>query len=121
MPSMRSAAELLAAHCRPPAGHAAMSVGQVAEQLAVLPDWRLLDGAIARCYRFTDYYDTIAFVNALAWMVHREDHHPDLIVGYDRCVVRFSTHSVGGISDNDFVCAAKADAIFAQHDGAPAA
>jgi 4a-hydroxytetrahydrobiopterin dehydratase len=118
---MRSAAQLRAAHCRPLEGHAAMGAAQVAEQLAVLPDWRLIDGAIARTYRFTDYYETMAFVNALAWMIHREDHHPDLFVGYNRCEVRFSTHSVGGISENDFIGAAKADAIFTQHYGNPAA
>jgi len=52
-------------------------------------------------------------VNALAWIAHTEDHHPDLAVSYDRCVVRFNTHSVGGISINDFICAAKADALVA--------
>ena len=57
-------------------------------------------------------------MNALAWVAHAEDHHPDLAVGYDRCEVRFSTHSVGGISDNDFICAAKADAIYARARGA---
>ena len=86
----------------------------MAAQLAVLPDWTRADGAIARTFRFRNYHETIAFVNALAAVVHAEDHHPDLIVGYDRCEVRFSTHSVGGISDNDFICAAKADAIYAQ-------
>jgi len=53
----------------------------------------------------------MAFVNALAFMAHREDHHPDLGVHYDRCVVRYSTHDVGGLSENDFICAAKADAL----------
>jgi 4a-hydroxytetrahydrobiopterin dehydratase len=114
---MRTVAELLAAHCRPLDGQAAMTAGQVQAQLVALPDWRLVDGAVCRSYRFADYFDTIAFVNALAWMVHREDHHPDLAVSYDRCEVRFSTHSVGGISANDFICAAKADAVFAQHYG----
>jgi 4a-hydroxytetrahydrobiopterin dehydratase len=113
---MHTAAELLAAHCRPLEGHAAMKAEQVKAQLAALPQWRFLDGAIGRAYRFADYYETIAFVNALAWMIHREDHHPDLVVGYNRCEVRFSTHSVGGISTNDFICAAKADAIFTQFD-----
>jgi len=91
-----------------------MPDGEVAAQLSLLPDWKLASGAIARTFRFSNYHETIAFVNALAWVVHAEDHHPDLAVGYDRCEVRFSTHSVGGISDNDFICAAKADAIYAQ-------
>ena len=118
---MRTAAELLAAHCRPLEGNAAMSSERVIAQLAALPQWQLVDGAISRSYRFANHFETIAFVNALAWMVHREDHHPDLVVGYNRCEVRFNTHSVGGISDNDFICAAKADAIFAQHYGRAAA
>lgn len=117
---MKSRAELLASHCRPLA-KGAMPDGEVAAQLSVLPEWKLERGAIARTYRFRDYHETIAFVNALAWVVHSEDHHPDLAVGYDRCEVRFSTHSVGGISDNDFICAAKADAIHAQRAQPPVA
>jgi len=109
---MRTAAELVAAHCSPLRGEAAMSEAAISRQLQALPEWRLDDGAISRTYRFADYYGTLAFVNALAFMVHREDHHPDLVVGYNRCEVRFSTHSAAGISENDFICAAKADAIF---------
>lgn len=105
--------ELLNRHCRPLEGHAALSTEQVIAQLAALPDWSKKNGAISRSYRFADYYETIAFVNALAWMVHREDHHPDLVVAYNRCEVKFTTHSVNGISENDFICAAKADAVFA--------
>ena len=66
---------------------------------------------IARTYKFKNYYETMAFVNALAWIAHREDHHPDLLVGYNRVQVRFSTHSIGGLSENDFICAAKIDAL----------
>lgn len=117
---MRAVAELLAAQCRPLEGHSALDPGQVLAQLVLMPQWQFVDGAISRSYRFADYRETIAFVNALAWMVHREDHHPDLRVTYDRCEVRFSTHAVGGVSDNDFICAAKADAIFAQRYGAAA-
>ena len=76
-----------------------------------VPDWSLVeDGkAIRRTFTFEDYYRTMAFVNALAFIAHREDHHPDLEVHYDRVVVRYSTHDVGGLSENDFICAAKAD------------
>lgn len=115
--TVRSLQELLGAHCRALEGQPPMADDQVAAQLAVLPDWRHAGGALCRVYRFADYYETIAFVNALAYMVHREDHHPDLAVGYNRCEVRFNTHSVGGISENDFICAAKADAIFAHRYG----
>lgn len=76
-------------------------------------DWTTAeDGrAIERTFAFGNYYETIAFVNALAWVAHGEDHHPDLEVGYNRCRVRFSTHSIGGLSDNDFICAARIDAL----------
>ena len=66
-------------------------------------------GSISRTFRFDDYHRTLAFVNAVAWIAHREDHHPDLEVGYDRCRVRYATHDVGGLSENDFILAAKFD------------
>lgn len=62
---------------------------------------------ISRTFTFKNFYETMAFVNALAWIAHREDHHPDLEVGYKRCLVRYSTHAVKGLSKNDFICAAK--------------
>lgn len=76
-------------------------------------DWQLSEDAteIRREFRFKNFYHTIAFVNALAWIANQEDHHPDLEVGYNRCLVRFSTHSIGGLSNNDFICAAKIDAL----------
>lgn len=111
---MLTRAELLARDCRRLEGHCALSAAAVTRQLAALPDWQCVDGSLVRAFRFAGYYETLAFVNALAFMVHREDHHPDLVVGYNRCEVRFNTHSVGGISENDFICAAKADAIFTQ-------
>ena len=81
--------------------------------LAQLPGWELVeDGrALSRTFKFGNYHETLAFVNALAWIAHGEDHHPDLGVHYDRCVVRYSTHDVGGLSENDFICAAKAQAL----------
>ena len=108
---MRSREALLASQCRPLAS-GALPDSEVAAQLLVLADWKLERGAIARNYRFSNYHETIAFVNALAWVAHGEDHHPDLAVGYNRCTVRWNTHSVGGISENDFICAAKTDAVF---------
>lgn len=76
-------------------------------------DWTLSDDSreIRREFRFRNFYHTIAFVNAVAWIANREDHHPDLEVGYNRCLVRFSTHSIGGLSRNDFICAAKIDTL----------
>lgn len=114
---MLSREDLLARHCRPLEGGSAMAPSEVQAQLAALDGWGLVDNCIVRTYRFDDYHQTIAFVNALAEMIHAEDHHPVLIVSFNRCEVRFSTHSVKGISENDFICAAKADAIYAQRAG----
>lgn len=83
--------------------------------LALLPDWRADESRseIVRELAFDDFHKTMAFVNALAWIAHQQDHHPDLEVGYNRCRVRFSTHDVGGLSLNDFICAARTDALLA--------
>lgn len=102
------------AHCLPRRGSEhRLPEARVRELLPEVPEWELVeDGhALTRTFRFPDYYRTMAFVNALAFMAHREDHHPDLGVHYDRCVVRYSTHDVGGLSENDFICAAKADSL----------
>src|SRR6478672_3804910 len=102
------------AHCLPRRGSEhRLTEARVRELLPEVPEWEVVeDGhALTRTFRFPDYYRTMAFVNALAFMAHREDHHPDLGVHYDRCVVRYSTHDVGGLSENDFICAARADAL----------
>ena len=104
----------VALHCRPLDASSAIGADELAEALRELSGWKVEGKAIARAYGFANYFETIAFVNALAFMVHREDHHPDLSVGYNRCTVRFSTHSADGITQNDLICAAKADAIFDQ-------
>ncbi len=104
--------QLLVRRSRALTGERGYAQTEIDAQLPELPGWSLREGAIERSYAFRDYYETLAFVNALAWMVHGEDHHPDLLVTYNRCTVRFSTHSVGGISENDFICAAKSDAVF---------
>ena len=95
----------------------ALTPTEIVRRLADLPGWKLSgDGdqvAIERTYTFADYHETIAFVNALAFVAHTLDHHPDLSVHYNRCVVRFSTHALHGISETDFECAARADALLA--------
>jgi 4a-hydroxytetrahydrobiopterin dehydratase len=112
---MTTLAELATAHCTPLRGvEHQLSPERVAALLDALPEgWRLLDdgAAIEKTFRFDDYHRTMAYVNALAYIAHVEDHHPDLGVHYNRCVVRFSTHDVGGLSMNDFICAAKAEAL----------
>jgi 4a-hydroxytetrahydrobiopterin dehydratase len=85
---------------------------QARELLQQLKGWLLDDGKLVKVYPFSNYHHTMAFVNALAWISHREDHHPDLAVGYNQCRVTYWTHAVGGLSENDFICAAKCDALF---------
>ena len=109
---MDSASELLSKKCQPiEKGTPPLNERRVAELLRQVPEWERAGGEISRSYKFKNYYETMAFVNAAAWVSHREDHHPDLEVGYNACRVRYSTHSVGGLSENDFVCAAKLDAL----------
>lgn len=107
--------DLLNRHCKPLAkGSPALDAATAQTLLKQLhSDWSIADSgtAISRSFKFKNYYETLAFVNAMAWIIHREDHHPDLEVGYNRCVVTFSTHSVNGLSDNDFICAAKIDTL----------
>lgn len=95
----------------------ALGPTQVVARLAALDGWQLTgdgpDVAIEKSYRFADYHETISFVNAVAFIANVQDHHPDLSVHYDRCVVRFSTHDVKGLSDTDFECAARVDALLA--------
>lgn len=111
---MKDMTSLAQAHCVPRKGSEhCLSKARVRELQLQLPDWTVIeDGhAISRTFEFDDYYRTMAFVNALAFIANREDHHPDLSVHYSRCVVRFSTHDVGGLSENDFICAAKTQAL----------
>jgi 4a-hydroxytetrahydrobiopterin dehydratase len=111
--------QLLARRSRPHEGDRASTPAEIAAQLAELPGWSLRGDAIERSFAFRDYHETIAFVNALAWVVHAEDHHPELVVGYNRCLVRWNTHSVGGVSENDFICAARTDAVFGRDGKTP--
>ena len=105
--------ELVTKHCKPCEGNVApYNAAQTGEMLALLKGWIVEDGKLVKLYPFRNYYETMAFVNALAWISHREDHHPDLQVGYNKCRVEYSTHAIGGLSENDFICAAKADALF---------
>lgn len=87
----------------------AMSDAEVAARLD--GGWQALDSALLKRFDFDDYHRTMAFVNAVAWIAHREDHHPDLQLHYDHCIVRWQTHSAGGITERDFHCAALVDAL----------
>jgi len=106
--------ELASAHCVPLTGQQhALDAKAVAGHLAVLTDWQLADdgASIGKAFGFADFHRTMAFVNAVAWIAHSEDHHPDFEVGYARCILRYSTHDVGGISLNDMICAARVERL----------
>ena len=106
--------DLAARHCEPcHSGTPPLTDEELTTALTALPHWRLSQTGqhISREFRFKDFHQTMAFVNALAWIAHREDHHPDLEVGYRRCLVSYSTHAIGGLSENDLICAARIDAL----------
>lgn len=79
------------------------------------PEWGLADNGkeISRTFKFKNFHETMAFVNAVAWIAHQEDHHPDMEIGYSKCHINYSTHTIGGLSANDFICAAKIDVLLA--------
>lgn len=105
--------DLTSKQCKPCEGGipplSPIEAGSLMQQLA---GWELHEKCITKTYHFKNYYQTMAFVNAVAWISHREDHHPDMMVGYNQCVVTYTTHAVGGLSENDFICAAKTDSLF---------
>jgi 4a-hydroxytetrahydrobiopterin dehydratase len=102
-------------HCQPlPEGTPALPAEEARALIAQLdPAWRIADDgrSLRRAYRFDDFYRTMAFLNAVAYVANAEDHHPDFEAGYNYCRLQFSTHTVGGLSRNDFICAAKLDAM----------
>lgn len=111
---------LVCAHCTPLKGaQHRLSDADLDAGLAVLPGWTLDPERqrLRRSFAFPDYYRTLAFVNALAYIAHREDHHPDLGVHYNRCVVEYSTHDCSGVTRNDLICAAKASSLYSEREG----
>ena len=95
----------------------ALSPTEVVTRLANASGWQLAGNgaevAIEKTFRFANYHETLAFVNAVAFIAHTQDHHPELTVGYDRCAVRWNTHDVGGLSETDFACAERVEALLA--------
>jgi 4a-hydroxytetrahydrobiopterin dehydratase len=108
---------LISSNCKPDAP--ALSEVAVAALLPHVAGWAVIDGKLQTSFTFRNYYETIAFVNALAWVSHQQDHHPELMVSYKMCVVSYNTHSAGGaLSNNDFICAAKLSALYVQRASA---
>jgi len=105
--------DLKSRHCQPcEGGTPPLPEEVVTEMLGRLEGWEYAAGRIGRLFRFKNWCQTMAFVNAVAWIAHRENHHPDLAVGYGSCRVSYATHAIGGLSENDFICAAKVEALF---------
>lgn len=108
-----SICDLVTKTCKPcEGGMHPLDQAEIQRLLKELDGWEQHNQEISKTYRFKNYHDTMAFVNATAWISHRENHHPDLEVGFNQCRMRYSTHAIGGLSENDFICAAKMDGLF---------
>ena len=105
--------DLAKGKCKPcEGGIPPLSSDEIAKLIAAVPEWQVIDGKLRRDFKFADHYITMTFVNAVAWVSHQQGHHPDLGVGYNTCRVEYITHAINGLSESDFICAAKIDALF---------
>ncbi|GLQ87174.1 putative pterin-4-alpha-carbinolamine dehydratase [Dyella flagellata] len=114
MEIVMTALPLSAQHCQPRKGKEhALDEAAVAALLALVPGWKLSAqaDALVKDFRFENFHHTLGFINAVGFMANHEDHHPDIEAGYGHCKLRWSTHDVGGLSLNDFICAARVDAL----------
>ena len=106
--------QLTEKHCVPcEGGVPALTQEQIVELMPKLTGWQVSENQkeLFQDFQFRNYYQTMAFVNAIAWMAHQQNHHPDLEVSYNHCKVRYSTHAIDGLSENDFICAAYVDKL----------
>jgi 4a-hydroxytetrahydrobiopterin dehydratase len=104
--------DLAKGKCKPCEGGVAPLAAEAIEKLLQdLQGWQVVDGKLRKDFKFPDHYVTMTFVNAVAWVSHRQGHHPDLAVGYNTCRVEYITHAIGGLSESDFICAAKIDVL----------
>ena len=111
---MSAACALTDRHCKPCEGGVdPMSREQAGNLIGQVPAWALADDgkSISRRFEFKGFYKCMAFINAMAWIANQEGHHPDFKAGYSYCEVTFTTHAIDGLSENDFMCAAKTDAL----------
>jgi 4a-hydroxytetrahydrobiopterin dehydratase len=98
-------------HCNATHARKILDAQEIDDLRLTLPEWDIAGKKLIKTFEFIDYYETIAFVNALAWICHKEDHHPDLFVQYNRVRIEWSTHDTGTLTLNDFICAAKCEAL----------
>ena len=107
-----SICDLAHGKCQPcEGGVPPLSQAEIGQLLPKLQGWQVVDGKLRRDFPFADHYQTMTFVNAIAWVSHQQGHHPDLTVGYNSCRVEYITHAINGLSESDFICAAKIDAL----------
>ena len=90
---------------------------QIDRHLSALDGWQLAKDkcSIWQDFSFSDFYQTMAFVNAVAWIAHSQDHHPQMEIGYRHCLVSYCTHSLGGLGEKDFICAKRIDALLTEY------
>ena len=101
---MATTRDLANKQCKPCEGNTPpLSQNEVNQMIHQLDGWMQYDHLIGKTFEFQNYYQTMAFVNAIAWLSHREDHHPDLTVSYNKCHVEYTTHAVNGLPENDFI------------------
>jgi 4a-hydroxytetrahydrobiopterin dehydratase len=111
---MPTVCKLTDRHCVPcEGGVEPIGRDQALALLADLPGWELSDDGkmISQDFQFRGFFRTMAFINAMAWIVNQEGHHPDFSAGFNHCDVGFTTHAIDGLSENDFICAAKVSAL----------
>jgi 4a-hydroxytetrahydrobiopterin dehydratase len=107
---MRSEQDLTSRHCKPcHGGVLPMTRDEAQASLKQVEAWALSDDGrvICRRFGFQNFYETMAFINAMAWIANTQDHHPDFSAGYNYCLVNYTTHAIDGLSENDLICAAK--------------
>lgn len=104
--------DLAKGKCKPcEGGIPPLTAAEIDTLMKDLKDWAVADGKLRKDFKFADHYVTMTFVNAVAWVSHKQGHHPDLSVGYNTCRVEYITHAIGGLSESDFICAAKIDVL----------
>lgn len=104
--------ELSQQKCKPcEGGTTPLAEKGIKAYLLKLSGWEKIGDEIVKTFTFQNFHETMAFVNAVAFIAHQEDHHPELEVSYKKCKIHYSTHSIKGLSENDFICAAKVDAL----------
>ncbi len=106
--------DLTSKHCVPcEGGTQPLDQAEAGKLLGQLDGWSISDDGkmISRDFKFKGFYKTMAFVNAMAWIANQEGHHPDFETGFNHCLVNFTTHAISGLSENDFICAAKIDGL----------